>query len=98
MDLDEVCRQTVAHQYGGRVAVGNVTKLSALSGEPFAAAAKRLADAGAGVTVLPVTDWFLMVRDDAHNVPSVVKTTHRLCHNSVASSYETKTLLTSYTS
>src|SRR5689334_16039453 len=29
MDLDEVCRQTAAHKYGGRVAVGHVTKLSA---------------------------------------------------------------------
>src|SRR5215467_12866385 len=31
MDLTEVCRQTAAHRYGGRVAVGHVTKLSALS-------------------------------------------------------------------
>ena len=31
MDLDEVCRQAQAHRYGGRVAIGHVTKLSALA-------------------------------------------------------------------
>ena len=30
MHLDEVCRQTDAHRWGGRVAVGHVTKLSAV--------------------------------------------------------------------
>src|ERR1043166_9529747 len=30
MDLHEVCRQTGTHRYGGRVAVGHVTKISAL--------------------------------------------------------------------
>ena len=31
MHLDEVCRQTDAHRYGGRVAVGHATKLSAVA-------------------------------------------------------------------
>src|SRR5262249_38196916 len=52
MDLDEVCRQTTAHQYGGRVAIGHVTKLSALAPEPFAAAAQRLPPARRAVPVL----------------------------------------------
>ena len=34
MDLDEVCRQTALAGWGGRVAVGHVTKLSALEPEP----------------------------------------------------------------
>ncbi len=52
-----------------RVAVGHVTKLSALGAERFAAIAKRLADAGVAVTVLPATDLFLMGRGHDHDVP-----------------------------
>ena len=64
MHLDEVCRQTDAHRYGGRVAVGHVTKLSALSPRaPDRDRAPALADAGVAVTVLPATDLFLMGRD-----------------------------------
>src|SRR6266545_5748 len=36
MHLDEVCRQTDAHGWGGRVAVGHVTKLSAIDHSPIA--------------------------------------------------------------
>jgi len=69
MDLEEVCRQTLAFRYGGRVAVGHVTKLSALPPTQLAAMARRLADAGVAVTVLPATDLFLMGRAHDHNVP-----------------------------
>ena len=44
----------------GRTAVGHATKLSALPPERLAATARRLADAGVAVTVLPATDLFLM--------------------------------------
>ena len=41
MDLDEVCRQTAANRWGGRVTVGHVTKLSALPGDRLAEKARR---------------------------------------------------------
>ena len=69
MDIEEVCRQTEAHRYGGRVAVGHVTKLSALPPAQLETLARRLAAAGVAVTVLPATDLFLMGRDRDHNVP-----------------------------
>ena len=46
LDLDEVCRQAERRGWGGRTAIGHVSKLSALPPERFAACARRLAAAG----------------------------------------------------
>jgi cytosine deaminase len=97
MDLDELCRQTLAHQYGGRVTAGHVTKLSALPPENFAAAARRLADAGVAVTVLPATDLFLMGRDHAHSRPRGVAPAHRLVDLGVICSLATNNVLNPFT-
>ena len=97
MDLDEVCRQTQAHRYGGRVAVGHVTKLSALPPERFAETARRLADAGVAVTVLPATDLFLMGREHDHNVPRGVAPAHKLLEHGVTCSLATNNVLNPFT-
>jgi cytosine/creatinine deaminase len=46
LDLDHVCDMTDRFRYGGGVAIGHVTKLSAVDPARFAAAAKRMADSG----------------------------------------------------
>ena len=97
MELDEVCRQTSAHRYGGRVAVGHVTKLSALPPQNLAAAARKLADAGVAVTVLPATDLFLMGRDHTHRVPRGVTPAHRLIDHGVVCSLATNNVLNPFT-
>ena len=97
MDLDEVLRQTEAFRYGGRVAVGHVTKLSALPPSQLAAMARRLADAGVAVTVLPATDLFLMGRDHDHNVPRGVTPAHRLMEYGVTCSLATNNVLNPFT-
>jgi len=97
MDLDEVCRQTAAHKYGGRVAVGHVTKLSALTAARFAETAQRLADAGVAVTVLPATDLFLMGRAHDHDVPRGVTAAHRLAAHGVTCSLATNNVLNPFT-
>ena len=97
MDLDEVCRQAVAHGYGGRVAVGHVTKLSALAPERLDEVAQRLADAGVAVTVLPATDLFLMGREHAHSVPRGVAPAHRLRGHGVTCSLATNNVLNPFT-
>ena len=97
MTLDEVCRQTDAHKYGGRVAVGHVTKLSALPPDRLAAVARRLADAGVAVTVLPATDLFLMGRGHDHNVPRGVAPAHRLREHGVTCSISTNNVLNPFT-
>ncbi len=97
MHLDEVCRQTAAHRYGGRVAIGHVTKLSALPPAQLDAAARRLADAGVAVTVLPATDLFLMGRGHDHNTPRGVAPAHRLVRHGVTCSIATNNVLNPFT-
>ena len=97
MHLDEVCRQTSAHRWGGRVAVGHVTKLSAIAAEELTAIGRRLADAGIAVTVLPATDLFLMGREAGHSVPRGVAPAHRLLALGVTCSLATNNVLNPFT-
>jgi len=97
MDLDEVCRQTEATGWGGRVAVGHVTKLSALGDERFSVMARRLGETGVAVTVLPATDLHLMGRDRDHNVPRGVTPAHRLLPYGVTCSIATNNVLNPFT-
>jgi cytosine/creatinine deaminase len=97
MNLDEVCRKTKEFGWGGRVAVGHVTKLSALEPARFSAMARLLADAGVAVTVLPATDLFLMGRDRDHNVPRGVTPAHRLLDSGVACSIASNNILNPFT-
>src|SRR5260221_357473 len=78
MHLDEVCRQTEQHRWGGRVAAGHVTKLSAVSPEQLAIIGGRLANAGVALNTLPATDLFLMGAAHTHNVPRGVAPLHQL--------------------
>jgi cytosine deaminase len=97
MDLDEVCRQTMAHGWGGRVAAGHVTKLSAVPGPALAGLARMLADAGVAITALPATDLYLMGREHDHNVPRGVTPVHRLLPWGVNASLSTNNVLNPFT-
>ncbi len=97
MNIDEVCRQTAVHHYADRVTVGHVTKLSALAPEHLGQVARRLADAGVGVTVLPATDLFLMGREHPHSVPRGVAPAHRLLDHGVTCSLATNNVLNPFT-
>lgn len=97
MHLDEVCRQTDAHRWGGRVAIGHVTKLSAVDHSRLAEIGRRLADAGVAVTVLPATDLFLMGRAHEHHVPRGVAPAHRLLGHGVTCSLATNNVLNPFT-
>jgi cytosine deaminase len=99
MDLEHVCRRTEEHKYGGRVAIGHVTKAASLPPPAFDAMAKRLADAGVSLTVLPSTDLFLMGRHHAHdqNVPRGVVHAHKLIHRGVNCSLASNNVLNPFT-
>lgn len=97
MDVEFVCEMTRKHGWGGRVAIGHVTKMSMLPPERFEPMAARLADAGVAVTVLPATDLFLMGRGQTHNVIRGVLAAHRLVHRGVNCSLSTNNVLNPFT-
>jgi len=68
MLIHYVCELTEQYRRGGRVVVGHMAKLSLIPPGDLAVLARRLADIGIAVTVLPATDLFVMGRDQDHNV------------------------------
>jgi cytosine deaminase len=99
MDLEHVCKRTEEFQYGGRVAIGHVTKAASLPMPAFEAMARRLADAGVALTVLPSTDLFLMGRAHKHdhNVTRGVVPAHKLLHHGVNCSLSSNNILNPFT-
>jgi cytosine/creatinine deaminase len=97
LDLLYVCEQTEKHKYGGRVAIGHVTKLSAAPPALLEKCAKRMADAGVALTVLPSTDLYLMGRHQDHSVMRGVAASHKLLHHGVNCSLSTNNVLNPFT-
>lgn len=97
LDLEYVCKLTDKFDYGNRVAIGHVTKLSAADPKRFSESAKRMADAGVALTVLPSTDLFLMGRHMDHSVMRGVTPVHKLRHAGVNCSLSTNNVLNPFT-
>ena len=97
LDVEYVCDLTEAFNYGGRVTVGHVTKLSTATPAHFKATAKRMADSGVAVTVLPSTDLFLMGRVDEKSVKRGVTAAHKLLKDGVNCSLSTNNVLNPFT-
>ena len=97
MQIEHVCERTAQHRYGGRVAVGHATQLSVLPRARFEAIARRLADVGVAVTVLPATDLFLMGRRQEHSILRGVTPAHRLIELGVNCSLSTNNVLNPFT-
>jgi cytosine deaminase len=99
MDVEHVCRRTEQFQYGGRVAIGHVTKAASLPMSDFEAMARRLGDAGVALTVLPSTDLYLMGRHHKHdhNITRGVVPAHKLIHHGVNCSLSNNNVLNPFT-
>jgi cytosine deaminase len=97
LDLLYVCELTERFNYGGRVTIGHVTKLSAAPPELFNKCARRLADAGVNLIVLPSTDLYLMGRHMTHDVMRGVTPAHELLHKGVNCALSTNNVLNPFT-
>jgi cytosine/creatinine deaminase len=97
LDLTYVCELTDRFHYGGRVTIGHVTKLASANPDAFDAAAKRMADAGVALTVLPSTDLYLMNRNMGRNPARGVTRAHDLLKAGVNCSLSTNNVLNPFT-
>lgn len=97
LDLLEVCRMAEKTGWSGRVAIGHVTKLSAVPEARLKELGHRLAQAGVAVTALPSTDLFLIGREFDHNVPRGVALAHKLKEMGVTCSLSTNNVLNPFT-
>jgi cytosine deaminase len=93
MDIHLVCEMTEQYRRGGRVVVGHMAKLSTMPPKDVAALARRLADIGIAVTVLPATDLYLMGRDQDYNVRRGVADANFLVEHGVNCSLSTNNVL-----
>jgi cytosine deaminase len=93
MNIHLVRDLTERYRRGGRVVAGHMAKLSLLPPDQLAALARRLADAGIAVTVLPTTDLFLMGRDQDHNVRRGVADANLLIEHGVNCSLSSNNIL-----
>jgi cytosine/creatinine deaminase len=93
LDIPLVCELTAQYRRGGRVTVGHMAKLAALPPAELTALARRMADAGIAVTVLPLTDLYLMGRDRDHEVRRGVADVNFLVEHGVNCSLSTNNVL-----
>jgi cytosine deaminase len=91
--VHQVCELTEKYRRGGRVVVGHMAKLSTMPPDGLKAVARRMADAGVAVTVLPATDLYLMGRDQDHNVRRGVADANLLLAHGVNCSLSTNNVL-----
>jgi cytosine deaminase len=93
MHIYQVLELTERYRRGGRVVAGHMAKLSLLPPDAVAALARRLADAGIAVTVLPATDLYLMGRERDHAVVRGVANATLLAANGVTCSLSSNNIL-----
>jgi cytosine deaminase len=97
MHIYQVLELTQRYKRGGRVVAGHMAKLSLLPPAEVAALARRLADAGIAVTVLPATDLYLMGRVRDHAVVRGVADANLLAKSGVTCSLSSNNVLNAAT-
>jgi cytosine deaminase len=97
LDTLLVCELTEKYGWQGRVAIGHVTKLASMPVPDMTEVARRMADAGVSLTVLPSTDLFLMGRDQEFNVRRGVVDANRLVAEGVNCSLSSNNILNPFT-
>lgn len=97
LDTRLVCELTEQYGWGGRVACGHLTKLSVMPLPELDAMARRMADAGVALTVLPATDLYLGGRDKDHRIERSVADANRLHRLGVTCSLSSNNILNAFT-
>ncbi len=95
--IEAVCARTEAAGWGGRVTIGHVTRLSAMAPDRLEAMARRMADAGVALTVLPATDLYMMGRGADRLAPRGVAPAHKVAACGARCSLATNNVLNPFT-
>jgi cytosine/creatinine deaminase len=97
MDIWQVCDLTEQYKLGGRVAVGHGCKYSTMPLADQAVLARRMADIGVALTVLPATDLFMQGRDQECNVRRGLADVNLMAEHGVNCSISTNNILNPFT-
>jgi len=97
LDTLLVCELAAKHGWGGRVAIGHVSKLSTMPLADFDKVAQLMRDSGVALTVLPSTDLYLSGRDQEFNVRRGVVDANRLARLGVNCSVSSNNILNAFT-
>jgi len=97
LDTHFVAELTEKHKLGGRVAMGHMTKVAALPPDKQKDIAKRLADVGVAVTVLPATDLYVLARHKDYDVPRCVADANMYVAHGCNCSISTNNILNPFT-
>jgi cytosine deaminase len=97
LDTHLVAELTEKFRLGGRVAMGHATKIAGLPRDNQKEIARRLADVGVAVTVLPATDLFVLARHRDHNVPRCVADANLFVEHGCNCSISTNNVLNPFT-
>src|SRR5262245_38322407 len=97
LDLHLVAELTEKYKLSGRVAMGHATKVASLPPENQKQIAKKLADVGVAVTVLPATDLFVLARHRDYNVPRCVADANLFVEQGCNCSISTNNVLNPFT-
>lgn len=97
LDIYLVCDLTEVYGMGGRVSIGHGCKYSTMPPKELTTLARRMADAGVALTVLPATDLFMMGRDQDHSVRRGVADVNLMTEHGVNCSISTNNVLNPFT-
>ncbi|MCZ8183927.1 MAG: amidohydrolase family protein [Beijerinckiaceae bacterium] len=97
MHLPAICRLTERQGWQGRVAVGHVTKLSMMPEAERQVMARRMAECGVALTVLPATDLYLASQKGSLAPPRGLAPAHALLDLGVVCSVATNNVLNPFT-
>jgi len=97
MDIWQVCDLTEKYRLGGRVAVGHGCKYSTMPVPDQTALARRMADAGVALTVLPATDLFMQGRDQTFSIRRGLADVNLMAGHGVNCSISTNNILNPFT-
>jgi len=95
--LPLVIEETIRRGWQGRVCLGHMTKLAALTPSELETLAAEMRDAGVSILALPTTDLYMMARQDTHNVRRGIAPVHRLAELGVTVGLATNNVLNLFT-